>query len=112
MMAGAAIPAALFGLGGVMVRYRPEGDMKTIAMVCAISLIVHPAVTWGLGRFVLRLDTDQLRSAVMTAAMAPGVNAYLFASLYGVATRVAAAAVLLATAASILTIWGWLHILP
>jgi predicted permease len=112
MMAGAAIPAALFGLGGVMVRYRPEGDMKTIAMVCAISLIVHPAVTWGLGRFVLRLDTDQLRSAVMTAAMAPGVNAYLFASLYGVATRVAASAVLLATAASILTIWGWLHILP
>jgi hypothetical protein len=112
MMAAAAIPAALFGLGGVMMRYRPEGDMKTIAMVCAISLIFHPAVTWGLGRFVLRLDTDQLRSAVMTAAMAPGVNTYLFANLYGVATRVAASAVLLATAASIFTIWGWLHILP
>jgi hypothetical protein len=29
-----------------------------------------------------------------------------------VATRVAASAVLLATAASIFTIWGWLHILP
>ena len=69
-------------------------------------------MTWGLGRFVLRLDTDQLRSAVMTAAMAPGVNAYLFANLYGVATRVAASAVLLATAASIFTVWGWLHILP
>ncbi len=44
--------------------------------------------------------------------MAPGVNAYLFAAMYGVAKRVAASAVLLATAASILTIWVWLHILP
>jgi malonate transporter len=112
MMAGAAIPAALFGLGGVMVRYRPEGDRMTIAMVCAISLILHPGITWALGRFVLGLSTDQLRSAVVTAAMAPGVNAYIFANLYGVATRVAASAVLVATAASIFTVWGWLHILP
>jgi predicted permease len=112
MLAAAAIPAALFGLGGAIRRYRPEGDMKTIAMICAVSLILHPAVTWGLGRFLLRLDTDQLRSAVMTAAMPPGINAYLFANLYGVVTRVAASAVLLATALSVLTIWGWLHILP
>jgi malonate transporter and related proteins len=112
LMARAAIPAALFGLGGVLVRYRPEGDMKTIAMVCAISLILHPTITWGLGRTVLALNTNQLRSAVMTAAMAPGVNAYMFANIYGVGTRVAASSVLLATAASILTIWGWLHILP
>ena len=44
--------------------------------------------------------------------MAPGVNAYLFANAYGVAKRVAASAVLLATLASIGTIWMWLHILP
>jgi malonate transporter len=112
LMARAAIPTALFGLGGVLVRYRPEGDMRTIAMVCAVSLVLHPAVTWGLGRFVLHLDVAQLRSAVVTAAMAPGVNAFLFSGLYGVAMRVTASAVLLGTAASILTIWGWLHILP
>jgi hypothetical protein len=32
--------------------------------------------------------------------------------MYGVAMRVAASAVLVATAASILTIWAWLAILP
>jgi malonate transporter len=111
MMVRAALPTALFGLGGVLVRYRPEGDMKTIAMICAISLILHPAVTYGLG-LGLGLDTAQIRSAVVTAAMAPGVNAYLFANMYGVATRVAASSVLLATAATIVTAWGWLHILP
>jgi predicted permease len=112
MLIRAAIPTALFGLGGVLTRYRPEGDKATIAMVCAVSLVLHPAVTWGLGRFVFALDTPALRSAVLTAAMAPGVNAYLFAHMYGVAKRVAATAVLLATALSILTVWGWLAILP
>jgi malonate transporter len=112
MMAAAAIPASLFGLGGALVRYRPEGDLRTIAMVCGISLMLHPAITWSLGRFAFALSTDQLRSAVMTAAMAPGVNAYLFADIYGAARRVAASAVLIATALSIFTIWFWLHVLP
>jgi hypothetical protein len=112
MMAAAAIPAALFGLGGALVRYRPEGDLRAIALVCGLSLVVHPAVTWGLGRFALALTADQLRSAVMTAAMAPGVNAYLFADLYGAARRVAAASVLIATGLSIVTVWMWLEILP
>jgi malonate transporter and related proteins len=112
MMARAAIPAALFGLGGALVRYRPEGDVKTIAMVVTISLLLHPAITWTLGRFAFALSTDQMRSAVMTAAMAPGVNAYLFADFYGAARRVAASSVLVATAVSILTVWFWLHVLP
>jgi predicted permease len=112
LLASAAIPAALFGLGGVLVRYRPEGDKLTIAMVCTISLVLHPAITYALGRFAFALDTAALRSSVLTAAMAPGVNAYLFAAMYGVAMRVAASSVLVATAASILTVWGWLAILP
>jgi len=112
MMVRAAIPAALFGLGGVLLRYRPEGDMKTISMVCALTLIVHPAVTYGLGRYAFELSVDQLRSAVVTAAMAPGVNAFLFANIYGAARRVAASTVLLATAGTVLTAWGWLHLLP
>lgn len=111
MIARSALPAALFALGGVLYRYRPEGDMATIAMVCAISLILHPTVTYGLG-LAFGLSTGQLRSAVLTASMAPGVNAYIFANLYGVAKRVAASSLLLATALSIFTIWIWLAILP
>lgn len=112
MMATAALPTALFGLGATMFRYRPEGDMKAIGMVVGLSLLVHPAVTYALGRFGFGLDTGALRSAVVTAAMAPGVNAYLFANMYGAARRVAASSVLIATAASVLTVWGWLAILP
>lgn len=111
MISRAALPAALFGLGGILVRYRPEGDMGTIFMCCVCSLIVHPAVAYGMA-VAFGLDTAGLRSSVITAAMAPGVNAYLFANIYGKARRVAASSVLIATAASIFTIWGWLSILP
>ena len=112
MMARTAIPAALFGLGGVLLRYRPEGDMKCIAMVCICSLVVHPGVTYLLGRYSFGLSVPDLRSAVITGAMAPGVNAFIFASMYGVAKRVTASAVLIGTVATIVTAWLWLGILP
>lgn len=112
MMVLAALPAALFALGGTLTRYRPEGDMKAIAWITVVSLMVHPAVTYSLGTWVFDLNQAQLRSAVITAAMAPGVNSYLFANMYGTAKRVAASTVLIATACSILTIWVWLIILP
>lgn len=111
MVARSALPAALFALGGVLLRYKPQGDSASIALICACSLILHPALTWGLGK-TLGLDAAGLRSAVVTASMAPGVNAYLFANLYGAAVRSAASGVLIATALSILTIWGWLAALP
>lgn len=111
LMASAALPAALFSLGGILYRYRPEGDMKAILMVCAISLLVHPTLVYTLGSF-FGLGTGDLRSAVLTAAMAPGVNAYVFSNMYGAARRVAASAVLIATACSVFTVWVWLLILP
>ncbi|AJE47874.1 AEC family transporter [Celeribacter indicus] len=112
LMNRAAIPAALFALGGVLLRYRPEGDMRMIAWTIVASLVVHPVITYGLGHFAFGLGAGPLRSATITAAMAPGVNAYLFANMYGVAKRVAASAVLISTALCIVTTWVWLGLLP
>jgi predicted permease len=44
--------------------------------------------------------------------MAPGVNAYIFANMYGHARRVAASSVLIGTALTLVTAWLWLHVLP
>ncbi|MEN8839706.1 MAG: AEC family transporter [Octadecabacter sp.] len=111
LMARAALPAALFGLGGVLYRYRPEGDMRTILFVCAISLGLHPAIVWTLGS-ANGLSTEAFRSAVLTAAVAPGINTYVFANMYGTAKRVAASAVLIGTVLSIFTTALWLSVLP
>ena len=75
-----------------------------------MSLILHPAITFGLGSW-LDLPHGNLQAAVITAAMPPGVNAYVFADMYGRARRVVASSVLFATAATVLTAWVWLQIL-
>ncbi|MBE1282798.1 MAG: AEC family transporter [Rhodobacteraceae bacterium] len=106
----AALPGALFALGGVLVQYRPEGDLKAILYVCSISLLLHPILVWTFGK-TLSLQEDLFRSGVLTAAMAPGFNAYIFANMYGRAKRVAASSVLIATGLTILTAWGWLTVL-
>ena len=111
MVATTALPAALFGMGGVLYQYRPEGDFGAIAWVVGISLLVHPAIVWSLGQ-LWDLSLSELRSAVLTSAMAPGINCYIFASMYNRAKRVAASGVLIATALSVLTIWCWLQVLP
>ncbi len=110
MLIRAALPSALFGLGGVISRYRIEGDLPTIFFTLALGLLLHPAIAWGLGS-TFDLPPDAFRSVVVTAAMAPGANAYLFAAMYGRAMRVAASCVLLGTALSILTAAGWLALL-
>ena len=111
LMVRSALPVALFGMGGVLVRYRPEGNLMTIAFVCAVGLILHPLIVWFMGR-ANGLSQDAFRSAVLTAAMAPGINTYVFANMYGVAKRVAASGVLVGTGASVLSVWVWLSVLP
>ncbi len=110
MISQAALPGALFALGGILVQHRAEGDLRIIAFVCVLSLIVHPALSWQLGAS-LSLPQDLFRSSVLTAAMAPGFNAYIFANMYGRGKRVAASSVLIATGASVMTVWLWLNLL-
>ncbi|AZV77296.1 AEC family transporter [Parasedimentitalea marina] len=106
----AALPAALFALGGLLLKYRPEGDMRVISFVCLTSLMVHPALVWTFGT-AQNVPVDLFRSGVITASVAPGINAYIFANMYGRAKRVAASSVLIATALSLVSAWFWLNML-
>lgn len=111
LMILAALPTALFALGGVLSGYRPEGDMKLVLWICLISLVLHPSVALLMTTQVFDLPTGMVRSAVLTAAMAPGVNTYIFANMYRRAKRVAATAVLVGTAASVVSVTFWLQVL-
>jgi malonate transporter and related proteins len=111
LMANAALPAALFGLGGVLARYALRASLGEAGMIAALSLLLHPAIALYLAHFVFALPSDFVRAAVVTASMAPGVNAYVFASLYNRAQAQAASVVLLATALSVLSVAGWLAVL-
>jgi len=111
MLARAALPGALFALGGVLIRYRLRANLAEAGMITGISLILHPTIAYILAGPVFDLPIGYVRSAVVTAAMAPGINAFIFASMYDRAKDTVASAVLLATGASVLTASAWLWLI-
>ena len=111
MIVQVALPIALFGMGGVLYQYRTSGDIGPIIMISIASLLLHPIFVLFLGT-QFTLDTQGIRSAVLTSAMAPGINAYIFSNIYQRGQSVAASTVLLTTIGSVFTIWAWLKILP
>jgi malonate transporter len=111
MLAESALPAALFALGGVFTRYAVRSSLGEAGSITVLSLVVHPTIAYVLSAHVFGLPPEFVRGAVVTAAMAPGVNTYVFASLYARGQAQAASAILLATAVSVLTVSAWLAIL-
>ena len=107
LLARSAIPVALFGLGGVLTRYSSKEASREASVVTALALIVHPVIAlWVCWWF--ELTEDVIRSIVLMAAMAPGLNAYLFATLYKRGEAIAASTVIMATTLSVLTLSLWL----
>ncbi|MEX0954645.1 MAG: AEC family transporter [Rhizobiaceae bacterium] len=111
MIAQTAIPVALVGVGAAMTRYRLSADVTEAGMVAALSLLLHPAITFMLVHYVFALPPDMQRAAVTLAAMPPGLNIYLFAVMYDRAVNLAASAFILATIAAIFTVTVWIYIL-
>ena len=105
------IPVALFALGAAMTRYRLQDGLGEAAFAAGLSLLLHPLITFLAGHYGFGIEDRFLRSAVVTASMPPGINAYLFAVMYQRATGVSAATVLLATMFSVVTASGWLALL-
>ena len=73
------------------------------------ALIVHPAIAFLLSHHVFGLSSTAVHAAVALAAMPPGVNIYIFASLYDRAVNLAASTLLLATALSVVSVTVWLY---
>ena len=111
LLAGAALPGALFGMGGLFNKWSLRRSVRAAGMVTMISTLIHPFLVLLLGTSIFPLSPAFLASAIVTAAMPTGINAYLFAANYDRATGASASAVLLATAISMVTISGWLWFL-
>lgn len=111
MIAAAGIPVALFGIGAALTRYSLKEEISESLAVSVFSLVVHPAVAFILSYFVFDLPKEYIRAAVIIAAMPPGINAFVFASMYNRAMSLAASTVLISTVLSIFTITLWLSLL-
>jgi predicted permease len=110
ILSDAALPIALFTLGGVLTRYSLSADLAQVGSISLLSLFLPPLITLLLCR-LLHVDPAIAHSAVLIAAMAPGINSYLFTAMYQRGQRVAASTVLLATASSVVSVSAWLWFL-
>lgn len=111
MLARAAIPVALFALGGTLTSFKVRGWIAPILSISVVRLFVHAGLVLLVGGLILRLENDVLRSVALIATMPTGTNGYIFASLYKAEEETAASIVFLTTLISMLTIPMWLLLL-
>ena len=106
-LAGTAGPCALFALGGVLAQYPITGGLKEATAVSFIKLILHPAIVWVLATQVFGVqDESWVAVAVLLAAMPAGINVFVLAHRYEVASSGIGMSVVLSTALAMLTLAG------
>lgn len=107
VVAGAASPLALFVIGGALVGLRPGGMLRDVATVALGKLLLHPAMVLLVITVLPPADIHLQRAAVIYASV-PMLSIYpVLAQKYGL-DGLAAAALLVATTLSFVTINLWL----
>jgi len=104
LLGGAALPCALFAMGGSLARYPLKGHARQAVVLAGLKLVVHPALVWIIAVPILRLEGLFVAVAVVMAGMPSGVNVYLFGARYRAASEVAAGTVLISSVAAVASI--------
>ena len=110
LLGNAAGPVALFAVGMSLAKYRVRGEIGPAVLIAGLSLFLLPATVWSVAQ-ALAMPPLWTQVAVLAASMPTGVNAYLFASYFGVAKETAAGAIVVATAGALVTAPVWLLML-
>lgn len=104
LLGQAALPAALFAMGASLAGYAIRGALAPALVIVGLKIVLQPVVVWLLVDHVFALPRLWSDTAILLAAMPTGVNAYLFATRYRTGEAEAATAILLSTAASLVTV--------
>ncbi len=108
---GWIIPVSLFTMGGVLYYYRLANSFLIPFVIIFTSLLVQPAFVYLLGLYSWNIEIEILRNAIIMAAMAPGLNAYFFANIYGRARDIVATTILVSTGLTIFSSSFWIYLL-
>lgn len=111
MIASAAIPVALIGIGAVLTRYKIKAELSEALMVSSLSLLLQPLIAFIITHMIFELPIELVRAAVIVGAMPPGMNVYIFAAMFDRAVGLSASVIVIATSLSIFTISAWIWFL-
>ncbi|MDJ0614873.1 MAG: AEC family transporter [Rhizobiaceae bacterium] len=106
-----AIPVSLVGIGIALTRYSISSELTETLMVSFFALIVHPAIALFMCLYVFDVQGDFLKAAVVLAAMPPGMNIYIFASIYQRALNLSASVLVIANMLAVFSIPAWILII-
>lgn len=104
LVAQAAVPVSLVGLGMSLAGYEVKGQAATIATILAIKSIIYPALALTFAIYVYTLPPLWTAVLVTYVSMPVGANAFLFASRYEKAVASVSAAVAISTALAVVTV--------
>lgn len=101
-------PAALISLGMAMHRHGFGGDLRMSVVASAFKLLLLPASVLVFAH-LLGLSPAWQAALVLTSSVPTGVNAWLIASQFATAERLAASTITITTALGVLTVtfWAW-----
>ncbi len=69
LVAGAAVPCALFAIGGILARLSIPAVTPRTAAICAFKLAAFPAAVWAIATYVVSIPASWTWIAVMLATM-------------------------------------------
>lgn len=104
LLGRAAIPCALFVLGGMLTRYHLRAAVATASLTTLFKLVAMPALVYGLGAHVFHLPALWVAVATVLAGSPTGVYSSILAHRYRVAPETASGTVVLSTALSAVTL--------
>ncbi|WP_170401565.1 AEC family transporter [Ruegeria arenilitoris] len=103
ILGGAATPGALFAIGASLASKSAE-RVQVAAWLSFCKLVIHPICVAVVLLWLIPVAAFPAAVAIAAAALPVAGNVYMLAAHYGVAPHRASAAILLSTAASILTV--------
>ena len=110
LLGGAASPCALIALGLFLAAKREatERDIGSAALLIGFKLVLQPAVTWIMATAVFGLSPLLTHVAVLLAALPTGTGPFMLAEFYQREADITSNVILVSTAASVLTLSGYL----
>lgn len=104
LLGSAAPPLCLLLLGASLAGSGSRDGLRDALWLTFVKSLVHPALVWAVGAWVLGSAALPLAVATVTAALPIGNNVYLFAQRYDVDRDAVSGGVLLSTLACALTL--------
>lgn len=104
ILGAAATPGALFAIGASLAARRAAERVAPAIWLSAAKLVLHPAAVAVAALYVFNVEPYAAGVMIAAAALPVAGNVYILAHHYGAAQARVSAAILISTAASVLTV--------